>query len=159
MVLLVYAKETAVVYTVPEIMNAVSYEWILPVGVVGSSNTNTIELDFSDLAVSGDISVKGINECGECGISSIYVNINEIPTISLVSTNCSADLKTYSVEFTANIGNVSVDVGNIDENRIFDIPVGTDITIAVTIMAVFLHCLLSPRLSMSDYSFARKSKQ
>ena len=53
------------------ISNAVSYEWILPEGatIESGEGTHEINVSFSNNAVSGDISVYGVNECGS-GIES-----------------------------------------------------------------------------------------
>jgi len=54
------------VYAVPAITGATSYEWTLPTGVTATSGsgTNQVTLAFSATAVSGNISVKGVNDCG-----------------------------------------------------------------------------------------------
>ena len=66
--------ETGVIYSVPFITNATSYSWSLPSGASfsGPNNTQTITVDFSSLAASGNISVVGINSCGNGVASSDY---------------------------------------------------------------------------------------
>ena len=59
-----------VLYNISPINNASSYIWTLPYGVTGTSLNNTINVDYSLSALSGNISVKGVNSCGQ-GISSI----------------------------------------------------------------------------------------
>lgn len=71
--------QKGVIYTVPEIVNASSYVWTLPVGAFGSSASNTISVDFSLSANSGSISVKGKNQFGEGASSSLLVTVNPIP--------------------------------------------------------------------------------
>lgn len=71
--------QTNVVYTVPPIPNAQSYQWSLPTGVTGSSTTNTISVSFGSDANSGDISVDGLNDCGTGASSSIAVTVNSVP--------------------------------------------------------------------------------
>ena len=66
----VCAGTTGVIYTVPPIANATSYSWTLPIGASGSSTTNTITVHYSSAAQAGDITVKGINDCGLSGASS-----------------------------------------------------------------------------------------
>jgi len=66
---------TGQVYTVPVITGADSYVWTLPPGatIVSGNNTNTITVDFSVAAVSGNIIVRGTNPlCGD-GLPSSQV--------------------------------------------------------------------------------------
>ena len=70
-------------YTVPAIDNATSYSWTLPFGVTGSSTTNTITLDYSYSAQSGNITVKGHNNCGDGIAYSLPVTVNQLPVISI----------------------------------------------------------------------------
>ena len=72
-------SETFVSYTVPEIDFADYYEWTLPSGADGNSTTNTILVDFGSAVVSGDISVRGINDCGQGNSSYISVTVNTLP--------------------------------------------------------------------------------
>ncbi len=71
--------QNAVVYTVPAIANAASYMWTLPNGAIGTSMTNSITVDFSASATSGNITVKGINSCGEGAGSILPISVNRIP--------------------------------------------------------------------------------
>ena len=64
-----------VVYTIPEIPTTASYIWTLPVNVQGNSTSNTIELNFTDSSLSGNILVKAVNECGEGLPSTRYITI------------------------------------------------------------------------------------
>jgi hypothetical protein len=76
-----------VTYSIQELEFVDHYQWTLPDGATGSSNTNTIEVSFGSSALSGAITVAGANNCGTGGISSLEVNVNEIPptpTISLI---------------------------------------------------------------------------
>jgi hypothetical protein len=45
----------SVVYTVPDFPNATSYIWTLPDGATGTSSTNSITVNFSTTAVSGEL--------------------------------------------------------------------------------------------------------
>lgn len=87
--------ETGVVYSVPAIPNATGYIWYLPSGasIVSGLNTNSIKVDFSATATSGDITVFGTNSCGSGIISANHhVAISPLPsaagTISGPSTIC-----------------------------------------------------------------------
>jgi hypothetical protein len=59
--------QTGVVYTVPLIPNATSYQWTLPGGasLAAGEGTNSITVNFSASATSGDITVYGTNACGD----------------------------------------------------------------------------------------------
>jgi len=100
--------ETSVTYTVPAIANATSYTWTLPSGATGSSTTNSITVNYSSLAVSGNISVYGINSCGTTGAaSSLAVTVNPLPaaagTITGASTVCQGQSSvTYTIPAIAN---------------------------------------------------------
>jgi D-alanyl-D-alanine carboxypeptidase len=93
----VCAGTTNVMYTVPVIANATSYVWTLPGGATGISATNSIVVDYSMAAVSGDITVCGMNMYGVGAPTSYPVIVNTVPigiTISgdsLITTNATAD--------------------------------------------------------------------
>ena len=84
--------QNAVTYTVPAITNATSYAWTLPTGATGTSSTNSITVNYGNSAVSGNITVKGSNSCGDGGSSSISITVNSLPsnagTISGTTTVC-----------------------------------------------------------------------
>ncbi|MFZ4399675.1 MAG: T9SS type A sorting domain-containing protein [Bacteroidales bacterium] len=85
-------NQTLVTYTVPAITNATSYIWTLPTGATGTSTTNSITVNYSTTAISGNITVKGHNSCGDGIISSLSVTVNPLPVtageISGLSTVC-----------------------------------------------------------------------
>jgi streptogramin lyase len=87
--------QNQVTYTVGSMPNVNFYIWTLPNGFVGSSNTNSITVNIGADAVSGNISVKGSNNCGVSPSSSLFVNIN---------SNCAPYLQ--------NIANQSLIVGS-----------------------------------------------
>ena len=62
---------TGIGYTVPAITNATGYTWTFPAGasIVGGANTNSVTVDFSMFAVSGNITVYGTNNCGNGTVS------------------------------------------------------------------------------------------
>jgi len=72
--------QNAVTYTVPAITDATSYVWTLPGGVTGTSSTNSITVDFGTSALSGDITVKGHNSCGDGVPSLLAITINPLPS-------------------------------------------------------------------------------
>ncbi len=71
--------QTQVLYSIDPILNATSYVWTIPAGSTGSSNTNSIYIDFGSSASSGEISVYGINAYGNGTPSSIPVIISQLP--------------------------------------------------------------------------------
>ncbi|MDA3894000.1 MAG: T9SS type A sorting domain-containing protein [Salinivirgaceae bacterium] len=77
--------QKAVTYTIPANANASSYIWTLPTGATGTSTTNSISVDFGISATSGDVTVKGINTCGEGSTSTFAVTVNSKPTTPIIS--------------------------------------------------------------------------
>jgi hypothetical protein len=93
---------TGVVYTVPAIAGASSYTWTVPTGatIMSGGNTNSITVDFSPAAVSGNITVFGTNSCGNGTVSPNFaVTVNPIPPAPVV-TNIGKTL--YSSAPTGN---------------------------------------------------------
>ncbi|NVN95488.1 MAG: hypothetical protein HXX18_09425, partial [Bacteroidetes bacterium] len=74
-----------VTYTVPIIANATTYIWTLPTGATGASLTNSITVNFSTTAVSGSITVKGNNSCGDGISSSLAITVNSLPAVTVNS--------------------------------------------------------------------------
>lgn len=99
---------STVSYSVGTIANASGYSWTLPSGatIVAGDNTNSITVDYSSSAVSGNITVMGTNSCGNGPASPIYpVTVNQPPTITLdpspvVCSGATTASQTYSA--TAN---------------------------------------------------------
>ena len=71
-----------VTYTVPSITNATSYIWTLPTGAIGASSTNSISVNYGTSAVSGNITVKGNNSCGDGDSSTLLITVAPPPLIS-----------------------------------------------------------------------------
>jgi hypothetical protein len=100
--------QSGVVYSVPSIIGANGYTWILPAGasITAGSNTNSITVSYSLTASSGNIAVQGTNGCGSGTVSSNYaVIVNPIPIPTLTSSDadnvfCSGT----SITFTASGG-------------------------------------------------------
>jgi len=102
--------QNSVTYTVPAIAGATSYVWTLPGNTTGTSNTTSISVDFDGLFLSGDISVKGINDCGEGSMASLQISaINSLPlpasNISGLQILCQGqNAVTYTVPIIAGAG-------------------------------------------------------
>lgn len=86
--------QNTVNYTIPTVLNATGYTWNLPSGasIISGVNTNSIMVNFSASAVSGNISARGTNSCGNGSLSSSFaVTVNPLPaaagTITTGTTN------------------------------------------------------------------------
>jgi hypothetical protein len=73
--------QTGKTYNVAPLANVSGYNWTVPAGaaIVSGLNTNSITVDFSANAVSGNITVCGINPCGNCPLSQLPVTVNPLP--------------------------------------------------------------------------------
>ena len=102
--------QTSVTYTVPTIANATSYIWTIPAGATGSSSTNSITVNFGSSAVSGNISVVGVNSCGGGLPSNLTISVTPIVstpifTLGTTSTRCQgAETVTYGATATNTTG-------------------------------------------------------
>jgi PKD repeat protein len=79
--------QNSVVYTVPPIMYAMTYDWTMPTGATGISSTNTITVNFGALAVSGNITVKGTNPLGSGALSLLAVSLYNKPPTPVITIN------------------------------------------------------------------------
>lgn len=92
----------------------------------GPNGTGTNLLEGSDITSTQTIYI--YSESGttpNCfDENSFVVTISETPQLNLVSAQCSADLRTYSVEFSSSIptANLIASAGTISGNSIIDIP-------------------------------------
>ncbi len=79
--------ESAVVFSVPVINFATSYVWTLPAGatIVSGDGTNSITVDFSTSALSGDVAVHGASDCGSGAPSSLTVTVDPLPVPTLTA--------------------------------------------------------------------------
>jgi hypothetical protein len=75
------------IYNIPVITGATSYIWTLPTGATGTSTTNSIPVSFGSIAVSGNIKVKGSNECGDGAESTFAVIVNDLPVTPEITIN------------------------------------------------------------------------
>ena len=60
----------------------------MPTGATGSSTTNSITVDFGNTAISGDITVQGLNSCGEGDVSTLTITVNNNTTSTISVTVC-----------------------------------------------------------------------
>ncbi|MBK8699434.1 MAG: beta-lactamase family protein [Saprospiraceae bacterium] len=76
-----------ITYTTTPIAHATTYLWTLPNGASGSSNTNSITVNYSASALSGNITVKGSNTYGTGIQASLPINVNSNTTPGNVGIN------------------------------------------------------------------------
>ncbi len=83
--------KNGVVFTVPTIANATTYNWSLPPGstVTAGANTGSITVNFNTTALSYNVNIYGSNTngCGNGTSSSLLVNFDKVPTTSNAGTN------------------------------------------------------------------------
>jgi hypothetical protein len=72
---------TGVTYSIASLNNTTSYNWTVPAGatIVSGSGTNSITVDFGTSSVSGNVSVNGVNSCGNGTASTFSVTIAPLP--------------------------------------------------------------------------------
>ena len=85
-------NQTGVAYSVAAIPNATSYAWTYTgTGFTPSGNTASINGSFSVTATSGNLTVAGINSCGNGTVSvSFPITVNPVPSPSGVITGSPA---------------------------------------------------------------------
>jgi PKD-like domain/Secretion system C-terminal sorting domain/Ser-Thr-rich glycosyl-phosphatidyl-inositol-anchored membrane family len=92
-------QNTTNTYSVTADPNATSYLWTLPSGWSGTSTTNIITATAG--TVGGNITVRGVNGCGNGTIQTYSVTVNTAPiqpgTISGLTSICATATTTYSV--------------------------------------------------------------
>ena len=81
--------QNGISYSINPISGATSYIWTLPNGATGNSNTNSILVNFESSAVSGVITVKGINNCFESNVVSLPINVGFVPDPAGIITGLS----------------------------------------------------------------------
>jgi hypothetical protein len=94
--------QNSVTYTLPSITNATTYIWTLPSGATGTSSINIITVNYSISAVSGNITVKGNNACGDGATSTLAITVNPSPTVTVNSPSiCIGDVATINASGAA----------------------------------------------------------
>jgi uncharacterized protein (TIGR02145 family) len=93
---------TSVAYSTLPVTYGSSYQWTVPAGVTisGGQGTTAIVANFGPSAISGYITVKGINACGPGDGDSIYITVHDlpVPVVSGNDSSCTGNIETY---FTA----------------------------------------------------------
>ena len=81
---------TGVIYSVPAIAHATGYTWTVPSGItiVSGTNTDSITVNITTLAISGPITVMGTNSCGDGTVSPNFeVTVNPIPATPVITNS------------------------------------------------------------------------
>ncbi len=91
----VCTNHTGYVYSVLEIGGASTYVWTLPEGatIASGQGTTQVEIDFSQTATSGDVSVYGKSDCGNGTAMSKQVVVSECAGIG--ENNLLVDVTLY----------------------------------------------------------------
>ncbi len=95
-------NQSGIVYSVPVVAGATSYNWTLPTGVTGSSSTESIALNFGPTFSGGNVCVSAVNICGSsvplCKPLVLLTTAPSTPaSISGITTACSSSTQTYTV--------------------------------------------------------------
>jgi hypothetical protein len=103
--------ETGLLYNVTPIPDATGYNWVLPYGatIISGTNTNSITVNFAPDALSGTMTVTGINDCGSGPISpELNITVNPSVPVSLeIGTEIVNGVNCYNA-----IGTITVAGGN-----------------------------------------------
>lgn len=79
---LVCVSTTNIIYSASPVNGATSYSWSVPVGatIISGQGTNSINANFTALALSGDVCVVAVNNCGNsAAVCKTITVINSIP--------------------------------------------------------------------------------
>jgi uncharacterized protein (TIGR02145 family) len=89
-------------YVVTFIPFATGYQWTVPFGtiIISGQNTDTIYVNFSDSATSGNVSVYGFNCCENGAPDSVQINVYPRPNPYIMGndTACSGSISVYTTE-------------------------------------------------------------
>ncbi len=97
---------SSVLFTVAPEINSTGYEWVLPSGasIASGGGTNSITVNFSGTATSGNIQVRGTNAsgCAPGPYSTLAITVHPIPdlTTSLTQSVCSGITKNIALTST-----------------------------------------------------------
>jgi len=82
-------NSTGIQYSVTAVTGATDYQWTVPAGatIASGNGTNTILVDFTGTAVSGDITVSITNSCGTGSPSILAVTVLPLPAQPVITAN------------------------------------------------------------------------
>ena len=102
-------KSSTQTYSISPVAGATSYIWTLPSGWTGTSITTSMTCTIG--TVSGNVSVKASNGCGNSPVQTLAVTVNTITAVSITSSpsnnNFCAQVSPTSVTMTASAGYTS----------------------------------------------------
>jgi hypothetical protein len=112
--------QVGVVYTILPVANATGYNWTVPNGatIVNGNNTNSITVDYSIGAQSGNISVVPTNACGTGAMSTTVITVDTVPGLNIcmvtVNTNSSFNNIMWDKPVTTQLDSFRVyrEIGN-----------------------------------------------
>jgi hypothetical protein len=61
------------------------YVWTLPSGVIGVSDSTSIEVFISDQAISGEISVYAVNSCSQSEPQALSITVKDLPETPVIT--------------------------------------------------------------------------
>ena len=121
--------QNSVIYTVPTIANTTSYIWTLPSGATGTSTTSSITVNYGTSAVSGNITVKGNNPCGDGGSSSLPIVVNVKPSTPVIEiSKTSLSFGSVTVNTTSTAQSFTVSGSNLTTSISLSAPAGFEIS-------------------------------
>ncbi|PLX07178.1 MAG: hypothetical protein C0596_12355, partial [Marinilabiliales bacterium] len=94
---------TSVAYNVPSITNAANYVWAYSgTGATITGTSENITIDFATNATSGDLTVYGVNPCGNGTISANYtITVDPLPAAAgVISGSATACQNTTGIAYT-----------------------------------------------------------
>jgi hypothetical protein len=102
---------SGLVYTVTAVAGATSYSWTLPTGwnITSGSTTNSITVTATSTAVSGNITVRAVNACGQSAASANlpvtvgnFAFVDAGPNVTVCASSPSVDLSPITGGATGN---------------------------------------------------------
>ncbi len=95
------SQSTGQVFSISSVPNANGYNWVLPAGytITNGLNTTVITVSLNSGATSGPISVTPTNNCGNGLSSTLAIQVNSLPFLSINSTKnivCQGDAVTLT---------------------------------------------------------------
>ena len=132
--------QMGVAYSIPVIANASGYNWVLPPGatIAVGANTNSITVNFSNTAVSGVITVGGINSCGDGEMSQNFdVTVDPLPIANFTyTTNAGVgtfnNTSQYATSFVWNFGDGSPNSASVSPIHVFPANIIYTVTLTAT---------------------------
>ena len=91
-VLSVCSPSNNITYSVNAVQNASSYNWVLSLGLSGSSQLSSISVSLTPNLSNGSISVSAVNQCGQGPTTIISITQHQSYFNNLVTTACDSFL-------------------------------------------------------------------